>query len=57
MTYIGDNPHKDFINLKPLGVHTIRINTGHYMDVEVPQRFDAAITIEKLEDLNRVLNF
>jgi putative hydrolase of the HAD superfamily len=28
MIYIGDNPAKDFVNLKPLGAHTVRVLTG-----------------------------
>ena len=30
LVYIGDDPNKDFVNLNPLGVKTIRVNTGRF---------------------------
>lgn len=51
MVYIGDNPWKDFVSLKPLGMHTVRVRTGPYKDVEVSRRMDAAHSIASLDGL------
>jgi putative hydrolase of the HAD superfamily len=49
MVYIGDNPEKDFVNLNPLGVKTIRVNTGVYRNVKAKPGYDAAKTLERLD--------
>ena len=51
MVYIGDNPEKDFVNLTPLGVHTIRVLTGEHRDKQADTGYDALHTITSLEDL------
>jgi putative hydrolase of the HAD superfamily len=54
MMYVGDNPAKDFVNLNPLGVHTVRVLTGVHRDVVAAQGYDARHTIPDLahfEDL------
>jgi putative hydrolase of the HAD superfamily len=56
MIYIGDNPAKDFVNLKPLGVNTVRILTGEYAKVEPEPAFDAAFHINKLDALTSLFN-
>jgi len=48
MIYIGDDPSKDFLNIKPLGVHTVRVLTGRHKDVKVENRYDASNTIKDL---------
>lgn len=48
MVYVGDNPRKDFVSLKPLGMHTVRVRTGPYKDLKVPRRMDAAHSIASL---------
>jgi putative hydrolase of the HAD superfamily len=45
IVYIGDDPTKDFRNLRPLGVHTVRVRTGRLADVAVPADEDAERTI------------
>lgn len=55
MVYVGDNPAKDFVNLKPLGVHTVRVLTGMHRAVCVPKRYDAAHTISSLKQLRRLV--
>lgn len=48
MMYVGDNPAKDFVNLKPLGVHTVRVLTGMYRKTKAEPEYDAHQTIENL---------
>src|SRR3546814_4808930 len=48
MWYIGDNPAKDFVNLTPLGVHTVRVLTGPHADVAALPKHDAKHTFPDL---------
>jgi putative hydrolase of the HAD superfamily len=48
VVYVGDDPSKDFRNLRPLGVHTIRVRTGRHARVEVPPDEDAERTVASL---------
>jgi putative hydrolase of the HAD superfamily len=57
LVYIGDDPRKDFVNLKPLGVKTIRVMTGRHSSLEVPKDFDAEYRISNLNDLGYALQF
>lgn len=56
MCYIGDNPNKDFINIKPLGVKTIRIKTSIYDSIEIPKHMEADIIISDLNEI-KFFNF
>lgn len=51
MVYVGDNPAKDFVNLNPLGVLTIRVQTGGHRSVVARPGHDAQITIPDLFSL------
>jgi len=53
--YIADNPHKDFVGIKPLGFRTLRVRTGQYRALQMPERFEAEATIESLDELTRDL--
>ena len=55
MVYVGDNPSKDFVNLKPLGTLTVRVKTGGHRDVVARPGHDAQITIPDLDALPAVL--
>lgn len=55
MIYVGDNPAKDFVNLNPLGVHTIRVLTGQHRLAVARPGFDARHTIESLDQLPELL--
>lgn len=55
MFYVADNPAKDFVNLNPLGVHTIRVTTGEYSKDIAQPGFDAMYKINKLDELKTVL--
>src|SRR3546814_9657261 len=55
MVYIGDNPAKDFVNLNPLGMFTVRVRTGGHRDMLASPNFDAAVTIGDLDTLSEAL--
>ena len=55
MFYVGDNPEKDFVNLNPLGVHTIRVATGEQSAVVSKEGFDAKYQIASLDHLEKLL--
>ncbi len=48
MVYIGDNPAKDFVNLKSLGMQTVRVLTGVHSKAVATANFDAHLKISKL---------
>lgn len=51
MLYVGDNPKKDFVNLNPLGVHTVRVLTGMFADCMAEPGYDGRYTLSTLQDL------
>ncbi len=53
--YIGDNPYKDFIGAKSLGIKTIRIKRGEYENIVLSKKYEADITIEGLSNLSGLL--
>jgi putative hydrolase of the HAD superfamily len=55
IVYIGDNPNKDFVGIKKLGVKTVRVLTGCYKAQLVSREFDAETTINSLLHLEKVL--
>lgn len=55
IVYVGDNPKKDFVGLKPLGFKTIRILKGAYKDLELSKQHEADIQIRSLRELNSAL--
>ncbi|WDV07471.1 HAD family hydrolase [Lysinibacillus irui] len=55
IVYIGDNPTKDFIGIKPLGFKTIRIMTGQHKDLELDNEYEADIRINSLLELPPIL--
>lgn len=56
MIYVGDNPTKDFVNLNPLGVKTVRVSTGVHRNVEAMPGYDAHYSIANLAQLPDILN-
>ena len=50
MIYIGDNPHKDFVNLNKVGAGTARILNGSYKKHKAKRRYDAKKTYKNLRD-------
>ncbi|MEK4239916.1 HAD family hydrolase [Paenibacillus sp. FSL H7-0714] len=58
VVYIGDNPNKDFVGIKPLGFKTVRILRGGFASLTRPKHFEADIQIRSLDELyNRVYDF
>lgn len=55
VVYIGDNATKDFVGIKPLGFHTIRVKTGDYKDQVPSNLHEAEYVIECLRELPHVL--
>jgi putative hydrolase of the HAD superfamily len=49
--YIGDNPMKDFVGIKPLGFKTIRILRGNYKTLNMEQKFEAHVNIKTLDEI------
>ena len=54
--YVGDNPAKDFVNIKPLGVYTIRLLKGTHSSVVAKPRYDAHVSIRDLNELPALLS-
>jgi putative hydrolase of the HAD superfamily len=55
MIYVGDNPAKDFVNLNPLSVHTVRVLTGAHRNVKALPAHDARYTIDALSQFKELL--
>ena len=51
MMYIGDDPAKDFVNLKPLGIRTVRVLTGAHKDANYGEAFEASVVMHDLSAL------
>ncbi len=56
MVYVGDNPSKDFVNLTPLGVHTIRVLTGAHRMASAKPGWDATHRITRISALPSLLS-
>lgn len=55
MTYIGDNPSKDFVSLNKIGAQTIRVKTGIHANVSANSGFEAQHVIDDLHQLSNLL--
>ena len=51
VVYIGDNPQKDFVGIKPLGFKTIRVLKSKFGRNKVNKKYDAEFTIKSLKYL------
>jgi len=51
IVYVGDNPNKDFVGIKPLGFRTVRIRRGPWRDAAPPAECEAEAVIEDLREL------
>ena len=49
--YVGDNPRKDFVGIKPLGFRTVRILRGNYAHLEADAAHEADRRILTLDEL------
>ncbi len=57
LVYVGDNPAKDFVNLTPLGVQTVRVLTGIHKDAIAKPGFEATQVIQSLDHLPACLTY
>jgi putative hydrolase of the HAD superfamily len=55
VVYIADNPHKDFIGIRPFGFKTIRIIKGMFKTINLTSEFEAQIKIDSLDELTQEL--
>lgn len=55
MVYVADDPNKDFVNLNPLGVKTVRVHTGRFQNRKAKYGYDAISHINNLSELIPVL--
>ena len=55
VVYVGDNPHKDFVGIRPLGFRTIRIVRGAHANVRKPDTHEADAEIRSLDELESAL--
>lgn len=53
--YIGDNPNKDFVGIKPLGFKTIRILSGRYKNIKKNEKYEADLTLNSLAEVTNEL--
>ena len=53
--YVGDNPYKDFVNAKKLGIHTIRVFTGEYREKKVDKNLDADFSVNNIREILEVV--
>jgi len=53
--YVGDNPNKDFVGIKPLGFKTIRVLSGRYKHIKKYKKYEAEVTINSLSELTNEL--
>lgn len=51
LIYIGDNPNKDFINLKKNGFKTVRILRGMFNELRLDKDHEADVNIVTLDEL------
>jgi putative hydrolase of the HAD superfamily len=55
IVYIGDDPNKDFVNLKKVGATTIRVMTGRFRKVTKSPAYEAEWHINSLSELPKLL--
>lgn len=49
--YIGDNPAKDFVGIRPLGYRTLRVLTGPHSIMKAQAGYDAEFHLDSLNEL------
>ena len=52
IVYIGDNPAKDFVNIRKLGIRTVRVLSGNFKSVVAKHAFDAEVKINHVTEFN-----
>jgi putative hydrolase of the HAD superfamily len=54
--YVGDNPYKDFISARKLGMYSVRILRGMYRDIRLGLSYEADMEISSLDEIFPVLD-
>ena len=49
--YVGDNPYKDFVTAKKLGIFTVRIMRGQYKNIKLGKEYESDCRIQNLENI------
>jgi len=55
VVYIGDDPNKDFVGIKPLGFRTIRVMRGRFRDLRLSPAHEADCRIDTLDAVTEEL--
>ena len=55
LVYVGDDPNKDFINLRTAGANTVRIRQGRFRRIKLSQDYEADFEIMKLTQLPTII--
>lgn len=53
--YVGDNPRKDFITAKKLGMYTMRILKGQYKDEVFDEEHEADVQVNELSQVLKAI--
>lgn len=54
--YVGDNPCKDFIGAKELGLKSVRVLKGEHKDMKVSEDYEADCSIRMISELPQLIN-
>ncbi|NLU94402.1 HAD family hydrolase [Chitinophaga sp. Ak27] len=52
VVYIGDNPKKDFVEIKKLGFKTVRVRRGMFKDYRLTAEYEADKLVESLTEID-----
>jgi putative hydrolase of the HAD superfamily len=52
LLYIGDNPYKDFVNLKKEGFKTLRVFKGSFKNIKLSDEYEAHFHVNSLDELD-----
>lgn len=55
LTYVGDDPSKDFVGLRRVGARTVRVHTGRCAAVQAEPGFDADEHVDSVTDVPALL--
>ena len=55
LTYVGDDPSKDFVKLRAMGARTVRVHTGRCADAPAAPGFDADEHVAAVTDVPMLL--
>lgn len=55
VVYIADDPNKDFIGAKKLGVKTARVKQGRFSELQLAKKYEADYEIKNILELEKLL--